>query len=366
MSLHAQLTPEAQARLAAQRRTSTITSAVISILSIVLVALVLGLFLLPNIIKETPTIVTYQANEVKETEHQQERVKTAVLRKPSSPSSSMARVIAATTTSAVSIPVPDAVVDIQSVEFGDGDDFGGGWGDGDGSGAGGGASFFNQKVKGQRIAYVIDYSASMKGERDALMRKELQKSVKGLKAGTQYQMIFFSGPAWVAGSKVVVKDPGGAGTATVKGDGGKTYEWTGKGLGDWTPKGKRQPAEWLSATSSQLAESLEIIQNDPLSGGTDWENPLLMALEMDPAPEIIFFMTDGAVSGRDMMALTKSLASVANTHRTVINTIALMEPKAEEPMADLAKRTDGQFTVVNGAGKANPAGGGKKGKKGKK
>lgn len=358
MSIHAKLSPEAQARLAAQRRNSTITSMVISVLVIAIIGLALGIFLLPTLIKETPTIVTYQANETKTEEPQPEKIKNAIQRKPTSPSSSMVKVIAANTVSAVSIPVPDVTVDTQSVDFGDGEDFGGGWGDGVGTGAGGGASFFNQKVSGERIAYVIDYSMSMKGERDALMRKELAKSIGGLSGSVKFQMIFFSGPAWVAGSEL----PGfnyASGKATVKGEGGHKYEWTGKGLHDWTPKGKRQPAEWLDVTSSQLTESLKIIKTDPLSGGTDWENPLLMAFDMEPPPNVVFFMTDGAVGGRDMMALVEDLAAVAKRKGIVVNTIAMMEPKAEEPMADLAKRTGGEFTVIDANGKVRQGGKGK-------
>ncbi len=62
-----------------------------------------------------------------------------VQRKPSAPSSSMAKVIASTTPSPTAIPVPDVRVPDPSVDFGSGDDFGDGWGSGsgDGSGAGG-------------------------------------------------------------------------------------------------------------------------------------------------------------------------------------------------------------------------------------
>ena len=90
MSIHAKLSPEAEARLAAQRRNSSITSAVIALLVVVIIGLVLGFFLLPNLAKETPVIVTYQGTVVEETEQVKEKVKTSIQRKPSSPSSSMA------------------------------------------------------------------------------------------------------------------------------------------------------------------------------------------------------------------------------------------------------------------------------------
>lgn len=358
MSIHAKLSPEAQARLAAQRRNSTIGSGVIALLVVIIIGLVLGFFLLPNITKEIPVIVTYASSLDEEKEVQEKKITNKVQRKPSSPSSSMAKVIAANTVANVSIPVPENVTPVEALDFGDGNDFGSGWGDSN-FGGGGGASFFNQSVKADRIVYVIDYSLSMKGERDALMREELTKSVSGLSGGVKYQMIYFSGPAWVAGSEM----PGFKYTsnkATVKGKGGYKYEWTGKGLHDWTPKGKRQPVEWLDITSGNLAESLKIIKETPLSGGTDWENPLLMAIDMEPPPQIIFFMTDGAVGGRDMMKLTDDLASKANKNGITVNTVAMMEPKANEPMANLAKKTGGSFTIIGKNGKATPGGKGKK------
>jgi len=55
-----------------------------------------------------------------------------VERKPSSPGSSMAKIIAANSPSQTAIPVPSITVAEPSLEFGDGDDFGGGFGGGNG------------------------------------------------------------------------------------------------------------------------------------------------------------------------------------------------------------------------------------------
>jgi len=348
MSIHVRLDPEAEARLAAQRRNSTISSVVISVLVIVIIGLTLGLVLLPSLVKETPVIVSYKGSEADEKEPEQKKVNTQVQRKPTSPSSSMAKVIASASASPVSIPVPDEVVPVESVDFGDGDDFGGGWGDGEGFAKGGGASFFNQNVKADRIAYVIDYSQSMKGEKDQLMRDELTKSVSGLGPGTKFQMVFFSGPAWVAGSEV----KGDNSASVVKGKGGHSFKWFGKNSHEWKPEGKRQKVEWMDVTSKQLEESLAVITESKLSSGTDWTNPLEMVFDMEPPPQIIFFMTDGAMSGRDMMGLSKDLAAKAKSKDIVVNSIALMEPKAEESMLELAKRTGGVFTIVDKDGKS--------------
>lgn len=138
MSIHAQLSPEALARLQQQRRKSTISSIIISILVVVLIALILGIFLLPSIMKNDSQIVTYVSNLDEEAEVQEKKVTTKVMRKPSSPSSQIAKVIAANTQSPTAIPVPEELTNAPSLDFGDDDDFGAGWGDGDGSGGGGG------------------------------------------------------------------------------------------------------------------------------------------------------------------------------------------------------------------------------------
>ncbi|MBO1260313.1 VWA domain-containing protein, partial [Bordetella holmesii] len=72
---------------------------------------------------------------------------------------------------------------------------------------------------------------------------------------------------------------------------------------------------------------------------------------MDPPPQIVFFMTDGAVGERDMMKLTNDLASKAKKKGIIVNTIAMMEPKANEAMANLANKTGGEFTIIDKNGK---------------
>jgi hypothetical protein len=138
MSLHANLSPEALEMLKAQKKKSTVFSLVIAFLLITLVLLVLGFLLLPSLVKETPTIVTYEASVKEEQELQEKKVNTSMDRTPSSPSSSMAKVITANTSSPTAVPVPDVDVTTPSVTFGNGDDFGNGWGSGDGTGNGGG------------------------------------------------------------------------------------------------------------------------------------------------------------------------------------------------------------------------------------
>ena len=139
MSLHAQLSPEAEARLEAQKRNSVITSMVISLLTIALVILVLLFILLPSLAIKSPTIVTYQAGGPEEDTMDQKEINPQIQRKPSAPSSSMAKVIASTTPSPTAVPVPETEAE-PNLDYGSGDDFGDGWGSG---GDGGGGGFGN-------------------------------------------------------------------------------------------------------------------------------------------------------------------------------------------------------------------------------
>jgi hypothetical protein len=137
MSLHAQLSQEAAERLHAQKRNSTISSVIISVLVLVLIALVLFLFTIQGFFVNTPTIVTYSAGLEDKDKMEKKEINNQIQRKPSAPSSSMAKVIASTTPTPTAVPVPEVDVPDPSTDFGSGDDFGDGWGSGSGGGGGG-------------------------------------------------------------------------------------------------------------------------------------------------------------------------------------------------------------------------------------
>jgi hypothetical protein len=136
MSLHAELSPEALERLHAQRRNSTISSIVIAVLTVVLVALILGIFLLPSLVQEAPTIVTYEANLDEESQLEEKKIQTNVTRRPTPPTTSLAKVIISNTASPTSVAVPDVDVSTPSMDFGSIEDFGNDWGEAQPSGFG--------------------------------------------------------------------------------------------------------------------------------------------------------------------------------------------------------------------------------------
>lgn len=122
MSLHAQLSPEALARLNAQQRNSTITSIIISILVVLLIGIVLLWILLPPIDNYTPEIVSYQAGIEEDQQEDKQQLNRSVDRKPAAPTNNVAQAIAASTTSNIAIPIPVDVSD-PSVEFASDEDW---------------------------------------------------------------------------------------------------------------------------------------------------------------------------------------------------------------------------------------------------
>lgn len=346
MSIHVQLSMEAETALAKQKRNSTITSTIIAICMVFLLGLILFVIGLAVEVKKTPEIIAYAVG-VGDTEVvEKAKASTQVERKPASPSSSMAKVIAASLSSATAVSVPVIEVAEASMDFGNGDDFGEGWADGDGFGSGGGsngASFFNQKVKANRVCFVIDYSASMRGLRIALLKKELAQSVKKLPTGMEYQMIFFGGPAWVAGSTVKMAQGNKSAVITHE---DKTYKWAGRSAHGWVSTGRMPKVSWRESSKSNIKESLSAIEETPLVWGTTWTNPLEMALDMNPRPDVIFFMTDGS-SGKSSKNIALRMGERAKSLGITINAIALMDPVAKEAMGAIAELSGGQFSMVS-------------------
>ncbi|MBT8044838.1 MAG: hypothetical protein KJO79_07800 [Verrucomicrobiae bacterium] len=181
------------------------------------------------------------------------------------------------------------------------------------------------------------------------MRAELSDSVNKLPHSKKYQMIFFAGPAWVAGSKVSMQK--GNKAATVSGERGHKFKWIcGGGAHNWKPDGKKQKAEWIDASDKEIKASGKIVRNDPLVWGTVWQNPLELAFDMDPLPNVIIFMTDGS-TGNKAMATAEKYSKLAKRKGVIINTISLMEPKAAVAMKKLAEGSGGTFSLINQEGK---------------
>lgn len=161
MSYHAQLSPEAEARLKAQRRQSNLASLGVSILVIILIGLVLALVVFQPLSRETPVIVSYSSPSTPEQTLEPKKQTSSRQNKPSAPSAAMSKVIAANVAAPTAVPVPDVAVPDVSLEFGTGDDFGAGWGQ---SGDGDGATVFGSRGGTGLTGTFIDLKQTREGE----------------------------------------------------------------------------------------------------------------------------------------------------------------------------------------------------------
>ena len=134
MSLHVELSPEAAERLHKQQRNSTVSSIIIAGLTVTLITLLLGWFLLPVVVMDVADITVTSPIPEKPEEPRPPQMPT-LKPKPSSPSPSLAKVLVVNAMSPTSVPVPDIDVTTPTLEFGNGNDFGTGWDQGIGKGS---------------------------------------------------------------------------------------------------------------------------------------------------------------------------------------------------------------------------------------
>ena len=190
------------------------------------------------------------------------------------------------------------------------------------------SSFMGVKSQARKVAFIIDYSASMKGK-DRVMRHELDAAVKKLPPTGEVCLIFFSGPSWLAGENArnIHKN------------------WSGDNSKGWHPKSGFVPKspKWIPVTPAKQKELSEHIWNTPLTLGSVWDNSYRWALtKLSPKPDVIYFMTDGAAKIKGMEIIKRSRG------RTKIYTIAYgTPPAAKAPLMEIAKMTGGKFKYVS-------------------
>lgn len=343
----------------AKQKVSAIT---VAILVHVALILLLGLIGLAMPRPKPPQITANAVANVDDNALEQQEIK-KIKRAPVQTAAAQMQVTTVTAASQVSLP--DLTTNLTTFDpIGAGDNFGTSMSFDMGE-DGGMVSFFGAKSISKKVVFVVDYSASMGGAKDKLMRKELAKSIEALPNGVQYQLILFSGPAWYAGQKTSksAKYKDGHVAHIVK-DGREEFVWyegwdkdkrhggngrsalyhysEGDKIGD-LPKG-----EYITATRTKIRKTLEHVKETPLSFGTDWRWPLMMAIAMEP--DTIYFMTDGAfgtgkgVSKKDMIDDLLSLNRRGS--KAKINTICMMVLQARNELEQLAEGSRGEFTLV--------------------
>lgn len=184
----------------------------------------------------------------------------------------------------------------------------GGSGEGEGfglSGGGSGTSFFGVSSKGTSFAYIVDRSGSMSdGNRMAVAKRELVRSIQGLPDYAQFYIVMFSSNILMPSFQ----------------DG------------------------WMRARKSMISRVIRWLNNDvdPI-GGTEPITAFLQVFSLETRPDVIFFLTDGEITD-----ITAQRVAAMNKRgkKVVINTIAFGDPSSQDLLKDIAAQSGGVYRFV--------------------
>ena len=186
-----------------------------------------------------------------------------------------------------------------------GGDIGDGMGIGAGGGGGGAASFFGVEARGSRFAYIVDISGSMRGEKMAALKTELGESIKAMLEHMSFVVICFQSDAVPLGDRT---------------------RWM-----DSTEAGKRWAIEKITALES--------------AGGTVPWPAFDIVLGVKPAPDAIYFMTDGVF---DPVVADQLAVRNTGSRKIPIHCITFVDKSAEELMRRIAAESGGTYAHVAG------------------
>jgi len=172
------------------------------------------------------------------------------------------------------------------------------------------ASFYGLQITGDRVCFVLDASASMKGEtpsgltRHEAVRRNLIRLLGRLPLGHRFNMIFF---AWD-------RHP-------------------------WRPR-------LVPLDEESRASALRFVWRDPIRSGTAIYDALELALE-DEGVEVIYLLSDGEPWGGKITSIARIrdvIATRANESGVVIHGIAV--GGSRKLLAGLARETGGEYVEV--------------------
>lgn len=231
---------------------------------------------------------------------------------------------------------------------------GGGFGAGIGTGGMKGVTFFGMASPLDRVVFVLDFSASMKKNQVELVVNEMGRTLKMLPMRAQYQVIQFAGGAKFADRSWKVEQPGTFERVMVHR--GKTKyrffsptkshtDYAFDGRDDELPKD-----DWLNANPVNVGRTKEELDKKETWSGTDWRWAFKTALNMQPPPKVVYFMTDG-LGGSNVELILDYNKKKAKAR---LNTF-LMHTSAGAPlMNEIADKTGGRFTIVKNDGSTIP------------
>jgi len=172
-------------------------------------------------------------------------------------------------------------------------------GKGPSAGAPSAPAFFGAKGLGTRFVYIVDRSGSMSGDRFTAACDELKKSIRSLKVGMAFHVIFYD--------SVFEEMPG---------------------------------AQLTPVSSDNVRKAIAWIDQQTPRGGTEPDEAMVRALELKP--HTMWLLTDGRFSDQ----ITARIDAANPTRSTSISTIAFHDPSAEALLRKIAKENRGDYTFV--------------------
>jgi len=179
---------------------------------------------------------------------------------------------------------------------------GAGIGGGPGGAGGGGTSFFGVEAKGDRIAFVVDTSGSMIGDRLAELKGQLTSAISEMTETSSFLVVPFSTEAFALGGKL----------------------------------------EWREANAKNKLTAARQVEALIADGGTEAMRGFEEMFRVRPRPDVIFFMTDGQFKED----VPNTLKSMNKSPRVKIHCICFEENLSEAQMKQIAKDSGGTYTFV--------------------
>ena len=181
-------------------------------------------------------------------------------------------------------------------------------GGGGGGGGGGGTSFFGVEAEGSRFSYIVDMSGSMSSPIDKWNRAaaELISSIEELSEGAMFQVVLYSGDAFPLENK----------------------------------------KEWSEANARNKKWARTSITRVTPTGATNPSPAFHVVFASRPRPDAIYFMTDGEFNESVVGEIDAMNAEL----QVPIHCITFGDRRAEPMMREIARRSGGTYTHVDGAG----------------
>ena len=153
----------------------------------------------------------------------------------------------------------------------------------------------------------------MAGVRVEGLKEELVKSLSNLSIGMKFQVIYYSHAPWLGG--------GSADRPT-----------------------DRIPWSVVTRDKIPIIKAIDDVRAALTGGGTRWRSPLELALAMDPAPSLIYLLSDG--NAQDSEEVMEDI-QIINPQNVPINTIGFeLAGSGFTSLVGISRRTGGKASIV--------------------